>query len=167
MSTLTVSNRAAPSGTQVCASISSHTDATGQCSNDPANCLAYAKSRSAGSLHALLAHSWICSCRRARAWKVFSRKIIAYVAANFLNSLLSQGNGVGTHIGNQTYGLTADIDAFIQRLGSSHGAISSHSELTHAFLLQGGSRKWGSRVPLLGALFDPYHFRWQFGIDQG
>ena len=43
---------------------------------------------------------------------------------------------VGPHIGDQTNGLAANIDAFIELLSCLHGALGREAELARGLLLQ-------------------------------
>ena len=72
--------------------------------------------------------------------------------------LLGSGNGfvrdaqaVGTHVGDQTHGaVPGNVHAFVQGLGSPHGAGSREAQPTGGLLLQGTGDK--GRSGLLGAL---------------
>ena len=73
-------------------------------------------------------------------------ELVFNVVANFHQSVFRQGYRVGTHIGNQTDGALAHIYAFVQLLGSTHGAVGGHAQFAHGFLLQGGGGERGSRI---------------------
>ena len=45
-------------------------------------------------------------------------------------------NAVGTHIGDETGGTAADIDAFVKPLGDLHCALSGKAEFSRGLLLQ-------------------------------
>ena len=53
---------------------------------------------------------------------------------------------VGTHIGDQANGTTADIDALVEPLGDVHGAPRPQSELARRLLLKGRGREGRPRV---------------------
>ena len=57
--------------------------------------------------------------------------------ADLRNRFGSDRDTVGTHISNETCGLSADIDAFIKTLRNSHGVRGRETELAAGFLLQG------------------------------
>src|SRR6266702_3852379 len=54
-----------------------------------------------------------------------------------LRRFLAQLYAVGSHIGNETDGFAADIDALIELLRSAHRLGGAESELARGFLLQG------------------------------
>ena len=55
---------------------------------------------------------------------------------------------VGTHIGNQTDGFAAQVDAFVQLLGDLHGLFGGKEQFTRRFLLQSRGRERGGGVTL-------------------
>ena len=83
--------------------------------------------------------------RRLRRHFVFS-VTLRYELTHFVNGLLRQIDGVGTHVGDQTDGLTADIQPFIQLLGDPHGATGRESQLARGLLLERGGGKRGCGV---------------------
>ncbi len=57
-------------------------------------------------------------------------------------------HAIGTHIGDETDRLAADIDAFIKLLRDLHGALGREAELARGFLLQGRGDEGRRRVAL-------------------
>ncbi len=82
--------------------------------------------------------------RVLRLRRILTRRIRHVVLAVFLADHLAglrHGFGrnrdtVGSHIGNETGGLAADVDAFIQTLRDAHGVRGRKAELAAGFLLQ-------------------------------
>ena len=68
--------------------------------------------------------------------------------------VLRQVHGVGTHVGDQTDGLAADVDTFIQLLRRAHRALGGEAELAVAVLLQRGRREWRAGRALALLLLD-------------
>ena len=63
-------------------------------------------------------------------------------------------HAVGSHIGDETGGLAADIDAFIEPLRDAHGVRGREAELAAGFLLQGRGGEGRLRVALRRLGFD-------------
>ena len=59
-------------------------------------------------------------------------------------------DAVGTHICNETHGLAAEVNAFIEALGELHGAGGGEAQLAGGFLLQGRGGEGRGRVALCG-----------------
>ena len=81
-------------------------------------------------------------------------ELVFNVVANFHQSIFRQGYRVGTHIGNQTDGALAHVYAFVQLLGSAHGAVGGHAQFAHGLLLQGRGGKRRGRVAAAFFLLD-------------
>ena len=62
-----------------------------------------------------------------------------------------QGDGIGTHVADETNAALADIHAFIKLLCNAHGALGGKAELARSFLLQrrGGKGRRGIATALL------------------
>ena len=54
-------------------------------------------------------------------------KLCSDITTYFLQGFLCQRDGIGTHITDQSYSLTADVNAFIKLLGDTHRAVSGHA----------------------------------------
>ena len=101
---------------------------------------------------------------RLGARQIFTGEIIFDVIAYLLHGFFRQRYRVGTHIGNQTHCLAADVHAFIQRLRGAHGAVGGHAQFAHRFLLQGGSGERRGGITLLGFLLNAHHLGRQLRI---
>ena len=77
--------------------------------------------------------------------------MIADHIAHLADCFRHHGDAVGPHIGDQTDGLAADIDALIEFLCRLHGARGGEAELARRFLLQ-RRRGEGRRRIALGRL---------------
>ncbi|EXJ15395.1 hypothetical protein D779_1359 [Imhoffiella purpurea] len=51
--------------------------------------------------------------------------------------LLGQIDRVGSHVGDETHGAAADVDALVELLGHAHGALGREPQLARRLLLQG------------------------------
>ena len=69
-------------------------------------------------------------------------------AARSGDRLVGDLHAVGTHIGNETDGLAADVDALVEPLRDAHGVGGREAELAARFLLQGRGGEGRLRVAL-------------------
>ena len=72
-----------------------------------------------------------------RIWQVSVAMVTGNDPAHGGDRLLAHLHAIGSHIGDQTNGFTADINALIQALRDPHGPGCPKSELAGCFLLQG------------------------------
>src|SRR5260370_412232 len=72
--------------------------------------------------------------------------ILADHLARRRNRRIVDLHAVGSHIGNETGGLAADIDALVEPLRDPHGVCRRKTELAAGFLLQGRSGEGGLRI---------------------
>ena len=83
---------------------------------------------------------------------------VAVILADHLARLRDRGavdlHAVGSHIGDETGGLAADIDAFIKPLRDPHGVRGRKAELAARFLLQRRGGERGLRVAPRGLGLD-------------
>ncbi len=66
-------------------------------------------------------------------------------AADLVQGLIGQVDGVGTHVGDEPYRAAADVHALVELLGDAHGALGGEAELARRLLLQGGGDEGGGR----------------------
>ncbi|MBA7681328.1 hypothetical protein ES703_89666 [subsurface metagenome] len=88
---------------------------------------------------------------------------VAKVLADHLARLRDGGridlHAIGTHISNETGGLAADVDAFVQPLRDAHGVRRREAELAARFLLQGRGGEGRLRIAARGPGFDGCDFK--------
>src|SRR5690554_1284829 len=63
-------------------------------------------------------------------------------------------DAVGSHVGDQTDSLAADVDTLIEPLRDLHGALGGKTAFARRFLLQGGGGEGGPGMTLLGLRLD-------------
>ena len=68
------------------------------------------------------------------------------------DGLFRKLHAVGSHVGDETHGVAADVDAFIELLRQAHGLLRGEAELAAGLLLQSGGDERRRRVAL-GAFF--------------
>jgi len=79
---------------------------------------------------------------------------LADMVADFADGVVRQVDRVGTHVGDQTHGALADVDALVEILGGAHGARGGQPELAYPFLLHGGGGERRRGVALALAAVD-------------
>ena len=64
---------------------------------------------------------------RCRFRQIVRCKLCSDITTYFLQGFLCQRDRIGTHITDQPYRLTTNIDTFIKLLGDTHSAVSGHT----------------------------------------
>jgi len=98
--------------------------------------------------------------------QVVGGEVVRDVTADLGDGFVGQVHRVGTHIGDQTDGLAADVHAFVQRLRGAHRAVGGHAELAHGLLLQRRGREGCCGIALLAPLLDADDLGRQLGVGQ-
>ena len=87
---------------------------------------------------------------------IFFPETIQNQLLGFAGRLRRNAGGIGTHIGDQTFGLAGSkIDSFVKLLSDYHGFASAEPELADGFLLQFTCGKRGQRI-FAGGLFQDF-----------
>ena len=69
-------------------------------------------------------------------WQCMVAVAFGYVGTQLLQRILCKIDRVGSHIGDQTHGIAANVHAFIQLLCHAHGAAGGEAKLARGLLLQ-------------------------------
>ena len=98
----------------------------------------------------VLGFGFVFARKRRVALAELGRDDVAYMADRFGHDL----DAVGSHVGDETDQLAADIDAFVEPLGDLHRLLRGEAELAGGVHLQRRGRERRIRIAFRGFLFD-------------